>query len=125
MTHNEEMTKSNYEQALIYFDSTTNFEQLKFDDKYQIGLTNLRTGRLDRAIDIFEKLVKSYDSDRAYYGIWSVKAHFYLGMAYETNENFDLAENQYNLFLDHWGHSRTVIIEVEMARSRLKKQGKV
>lgn len=115
------MVASDYNLALTYFDSIPYLEKLLFSDKCLIGLANLKANRTVKAISILRDLEISYNADKAYYGILSVKIYYYLGLAYEANNEFDLAREQYSKFIDLWGRSSIPRKEVDDARNRLTK----
>jgi predicted Zn-dependent protease len=51
--------------------------------------------------------------------MWSVKAHYHLGRAYEAIGDEDNARRSYEEFLAYWGNADTGIAEVADARKRI------
>ena len=81
----------------------------------------LESGRLGQAVSEFEDLLSNYSRVRLLWAIWVVKAHYYLGLAYEKSGWNKKAIEQYEEFLDIWKDADPGIAEVEDARERLKK----
>jgi len=109
--------------------SVTNFEKLAqvnqgFSVLYLLARAYLEAGRLGDAVAGFEKALLKYDRGRygrLIWAIWSVKAHYYLGLAYEKSGWNDKAIEQYEEFLDIWKDADPGIPEVEDAKERLEK----
>ena len=77
------------------------------------------TGRLADAVTMFEKALRWYDNPRAFEGLLSAKAHYWLGQAYEESGWRDKAIEQYETFLDIWKDADPGIEEIDDARERL------
>jgi hypothetical protein len=48
-----------------------------------------------------------------------VKAHYYLGQAYENSNWYHKAIEQYQIFLEFWGEAGSDLAEVSDAREKL------
>ena len=88
---------------------------------YMLGRAYLEAGSLDGAVAQFQRLLDSYNSDRAHWSIWAINAHYFLGRAYEESRWYDRAAEQYRLFVDLRKNADTLIALVDDARQRLAK----
>ena len=79
----------------------------------------LETGRLAESVEKFEGALLRHSRSRALDAIAAVKAHYYLGLAYERSGWTDRAIEQYEMFLDIWKDADEGIEEIEDARKRL------
>jgi tetratricopeptide (TPR) repeat protein/predicted Ser/Thr protein kinase len=80
----------------------------------------IEAGRLGEAVDLLEAAVIRYDRVRAMTPIWSVKAHYWLGRAYEGSGWNTKAVEQYETFLGIWKDADPGIPVVEDTRRRLE-----
>jgi tetratricopeptide (TPR) repeat protein len=113
-----EMAKNNYSQSSMYFINVEKGDS-RFFIQYLLAKSYLFFDRTDEAIEEFEKIVVEYTFDRAYFVMWSVDIHYYLGMAYENAGDFEKAIRNYEIFLDVWGNADCELIELNDARQRL------
>ena len=72
-----------------------------------------------RAVELLEAALSRYDWVRAMTPIWSVKAHYLLGLAYEASGWHSKATEQYRTLLEIWKDADPGIPWVEDARRRL------
>jgi tetratricopeptide (TPR) repeat protein len=77
----------------------------------------LETDRRAEAVGILERVVSSYSATPD--PIVMVKAHYFLGLAYEKSGWRDKAIQQYEEFLAIWKEADSGIAEIEDARTRL------
>jgi tetratricopeptide (TPR) repeat protein len=91
-----------------------------FTVRYGLAEAYLNLGRLGEAVDMLEKLLGSYDEDRASSPVWGVKAHYLLGQAYERSGWTGKAVKEYEEFLKIWRDADRDLSEVKEAASRLK-----
>ena len=115
-----EFSKGNLEK------SVANFERLVEADPYfpnwfLLAKACLASGRLGEAVAEFEKILSTYDSNRAFNTIRAVKAYYLLGLAYEKSGWNKKAIEQYEEFLEIWKNADPGIPEVEDAKKRLDK----
>ena len=104
--------------------SVTNFEKAAKDVRYfwvSYSLANsyLQSGRLGEAVTEFEKVLTRYDEYRVFFVNWAVKAHYFLGLAYEKSGWNTKAIEQYEEFLHIWENADPGIEEIEDAEVRL------
>jgi serine/threonine protein kinase/Flp pilus assembly protein TadD len=117
-----ELAKGNGEAAISYFEKDTlGLKSVEFNWKIMLAKAYLETDKLGKPVALLEKAVSSYDEDRTYFPIMSVKAHYLLGLAYEKSGWNDKAIEQYEEFLDIWKDADPGIHEVENAKERVKK----
>ena len=90
-----------------------------FHHTYTLGRTCLEAGRLEDAVETLEKALSDYSTIRAGLSIFSVKAHYLLGLAYEQSGWTRKAIEQYEEFLEIWKDADPGIPEIEDARQRL------
>ncbi len=81
----------------------------------------LEVGRHGEAVSLLESALSRYDENRAVRPIWSVRAHYYLGLAYERSGWNRKAVEQYQEFLDIWKGADIGLPDVEEATEKLKK----
>ena len=81
----------------------------------------LEVGRHGEVVSLLEGVLSRYDETRAARPIWSVRAHYYLGLAYERSGWNRKAVEQYEEFLDIWRDADPGIEYVEDAKERLEK----
>lgn len=86
---------------------------------YMTGRAYMEAGRVESAVAEFQKILGAFSVDRANWGIWSIKSHYYLGKAYEESRWYDRAAEQYRAFLDHWDGSKAAPDLQDDARQRL------
>jgi non-specific serine/threonine protein kinase len=92
-----------------------------FDIRYLLAQIYLETDQPENAMELLEKALSRYDELRANKGMWAVKAHYYLGIAYQDLERKQEAIRKYEEFLDIWKDADPGINEIEDAKKRLKK----
>lgn len=71
-------------------------------------------------MDVLEAGLQRYDLVRATTPIWSVKAHYWLGLAYEESGWKSKAIEQYETFLEIWENAEPGIPALGDARRRLQ-----
>jgi tetratricopeptide (TPR) repeat protein len=86
---------------------------------YMLGLSYLKSGRLDASVAEFEGTLSRFDPGRAGSPIWAVKIYYHLGQAYEASGWNDKAVEQYETFLQIWQNADPGIEEIDDARARL------
>jgi serine/threonine protein kinase/Flp pilus assembly protein TadD len=115
-----EFARGNFEESLTNFRKAAQVYQPLWQ-RYPLARVYLETGRLGEAVAEFEKAVSRYDESRAWNAIWAVKAHYFLGLAYEKSGWNKKAIEQYEEFLEIWKDADPGIPEVEDAKERLEK----
>jgi len=81
----------------------------------------LQAGRHGEAVSLLESVMNRYDEARAIRPIWSVRGHYYLGLAYERSGWDRKAIEQYEQFLEIWQEADPALAEVADARERLQR----
>lgn len=93
-----------------------------FKVRVMLGRAYLELNRPQDAVTAFEPLALSYCTEaRLWWPLWSVKLHYWLGLAYEGAGRTDDAIAQYEQFLGYWGDGDSDIEAVAVARERRKK----
>jgi len=92
-----------------------------FEARYFLAQAYLESGKIGEAVTELEKALLRYDENRAVYAIWSVKAYYLLGLAYEKSGWNNKAIESYETFLDIWKNADPGIPEVADAKERVKK----
>jgi tetratricopeptide (TPR) repeat protein len=87
--------------------------------RFMLAKTYLESDRLGEAVAELEKALSRYDDIRLNVPIWTVKAHYLLGLAYERSGWNKEAIEKYEEFLEIWKDADPGIAEVEDARERL------
>ena len=96
-----EMCEGRPEDAIISFKRGSEIAE-KFYLRYQLALAYLKANQIENAIQEFENVLNISSSIRVKYALWSVKAHYYLGLAYLENGDPDSARKELITFLDTW-----------------------
>jgi len=115
-----ELSRGNLEASLTNFQKAAK-EVPYFWVHYMLAKVYFESGRLGDAVAEFEKALLRYDGNRAFLGIWAVKAYYLLGLAYEKSGWNKKAIEQYEEFLEIWKDADPGIPEVEDAKKRLEK----
>jgi serine/threonine protein kinase/tetratricopeptide (TPR) repeat protein len=115
-----ELSKGNLETSVANFERLVEADP-DFPNWFLLAKAYLASGRLGEAVAEFEKVLSTYDESRAWNTIWSVKAYYLLGLAYEKSGWNNKAIEKYEEFLDIWKDADPAIREVEDAKERLKK----
>jgi tetratricopeptide (TPR) repeat protein/predicted Ser/Thr protein kinase len=92
-----------------------------FEIRYLLALAYLGSGKIGEAVTELEKALVRYDEDRASYILWSVKAYYFLGTAYEKSGWNNKALESYQTFLDIWKNADPGIPEVADAKEKVKR----
>jgi serine/threonine protein kinase/tetratricopeptide (TPR) repeat protein len=90
-----------------------------FEARYLLALAYEKSEQPAPAAQLLEKALSRYDERRIGYPLWAVKAHYWLGKAYEQMERREEAMAKYEEFLEIWKDADEGIEEVEDARERL------
>ncbi|MCK4597057.1 tetratricopeptide repeat protein, partial [bacterium] len=118
-----ELARGRPQDALSYFEKPFQ-DTIEFPTHFYIHNTLARTyleqGMLAESVSAFENILSCHNRTRALNAIASVKAHYYLGQAYERSGWNKKAMEQYEEFLEIWKDADEGIGEVEDARGRLK-----
>jgi len=114
-----DLEKGNIDRAINNFEKATE-ENDDFDTRFMLAEAYMSSARYDKAIYLFTELSNSYDPIRAFWGSWSAKIHYYLGIAYENTNQTDLALNQYEYFIEIWQDADPDLKIVEDTSQRLE-----
>ena len=113
-----ELVKRNLPAAIAHLEKAAK-ASAEFPEHYMLARVYLEAGRLGEAVSEFEKILSRYDEPRSYFLIWSVKANYLLGLAYEKSGWNQKAAEKYQEFLEIWKNADPGISEVEDAKQRL------
>jgi serine/threonine protein kinase/tetratricopeptide (TPR) repeat protein len=91
----------------------------EFFANYMLARAFLKSGRLDKAVTLLEKMLSKYGEGRVASEIRAVKAYYLLGLAYQRSGWNSRAIEQYEKFLEIWKDSDPGIPEFEDAKQRL------
>lgn len=92
-----------------------------FAADYHLALNHYLAGNTGEAVQIWERTINVYDANRAGWPILSVKAHYWLGRAYESSGWNNKAIEQYQKFLEIWKDADEGLVSIEDARERLSR----
>lgn len=90
-------------------------------DRVIYGRACLEAHLPEKAIAVIGKADSSFAPVRLFWGIESVKLHYYLGQAYEQSHRPTEAADEYRKFLAIWNTADPGIKEVSEARNRLQR----
>ena len=110
--------EGNFQQAIEHFEQTV-VDIQDFPARFVLAETYLQSGRTVDAITSFEDLLQQYTWSRGIWVHWSVKIHYYLGIAYEDAGRLDDAVDQYETYLDILKDADSGLEAVADARRRL------
>ncbi|HEV8538973.1 MAG TPA: FlgO family outer membrane protein, partial [Bacteroidota bacterium] len=122
-----------YDDALARFETALKSFYPNHAPLYFHALCELKTGHAEKAISEFERLTRWFpiafvpfdlnNIPMSEYGflIGVVKAHYWLGVAYEQQGQKDRAMNEYAKFLEIWKDADFKSKEMEDAKTRLSK----
>ncbi len=116
-----EAARGSTDLAVTSFKKAAVLRDSPFWVQYMLAKSNLDSGHLGEGVDLLEAILSRYDYSRMFYTLWSVKAHYLLGLAYEDSGWTAQAADQYRLFLDIWKNADPGIPEIEDARLRLER----
>ena len=94
---------------------------VSFEVRYFLAKAYLEAGKIGEAVTELEKVLSRYDENRASYAVWSVKAYYLLGTAYEKSGWNNKALESYETFLDIWKNADPGIPEVADAKERVER----
>jgi tetratricopeptide (TPR) repeat protein len=115
-----ELSKGNPEAAVVLLEKNVeHIGQLNFDCCYLLANAYLETGDLSGAVSLLERALSSYGHFHLRSLIWTVKAHYLLGLAYERSGWTNKAIEKYEEFLEIWKDADEGLPEVEDAKARL------
>ncbi|MCK5126261.1 MAG: tetratricopeptide repeat protein [candidate division Zixibacteria bacterium] len=119
----------NYDEAIQQFSQTMKItadenRQDYFASGIMLGQTYILADEYDKAIQIYNEILRVYDADRALWSIWDVQAHYYLGLAYQNSNLDEMAIAQYEYFLEVWENApddHELITDARIRLSQLRK----
>ena len=119
-----EFAEGNFRAAADYFARITKVVDQQnsffyFAGHLMLGRSLTESRQLGEAVRELELTMTAYTSHRAYWGDWSVKLHYYLGMAYERSGWNSQAVEQFETFLTIWKNADAGIAEIEDCKKRL------
>jgi tetratricopeptide (TPR) repeat protein len=115
-----ELALGNPESAATYFEiADTAAPEVSYSLQYLLGQSYLQSGQYEKAIERFDSMLTTSGSWPLYWGIWTAKAHYYLGVAHEHLGQTEQAITRYEEFLDQWKEADPYLEEIDDARERL------
>jgi tetratricopeptide (TPR) repeat protein len=91
----------------------------KFMGLARLGQVYLEAGMYEEAIRTLEPTTRVLGYQRLIDGVYGVKVHYFLGLAYEGIGDYTLATEQYTTFLELWKDADPGLLSVIDARERL------
>ncbi|UCC43860.1 MAG: tetratricopeptide repeat protein [Candidatus Zixiibacteriota bacterium] len=85
----------------------------------RLGHAYVEDGRYEEAVTTLESTVKVLVYDRLLDGVYGVKVHYHLGLAYEGLGEYASATDQYTKFLEIWKDADSNLAAVAGAKERL------
>jgi len=115
-----DLAKGNLEESIVNLTKASQGGQ-DFIGSFMLSKAYLESGKLDKAVALLEKMLSRYDEYRAHVPVWSAKAHYLLGLAYEKSDWNSRAAEKYEEFLEIFRDADSEIPEVEDAEQRLER----
>ncbi len=113
-----EMEKGNMESACREFEKAIGHPRRTWNH-YGLALAYLKARRFGDAVNEFETLFEKDMITLTEFPLFGVRAHYYLGLAYEGSGSHEKATKQYERFLDIWRDADPDLEEVDDAKRRL------
>ena len=113
-----EFARRDFTLAMDYFGKSQKLEG-GFWYQLMIGRCYLEMDQLGDAVRMLESSLTRFDYQRSQFGADAVKAHYWLGLAYEKSGWDKKAIAQYEIFVDIWKDADEGIMELEDAGIRL------
>jgi len=115
-----ELSKGNLEKAITGFEKAAEDSVIPYTPaNIMLAETYYEAERRADAIDELKKLERDFTDSKMYYGSWTIRAEYLMGLCYEELGQFDLAIEQYGIFLDLWKDADPGIAIIDDARERL------
>jgi tetratricopeptide (TPR) repeat protein len=114
-----EYARGNTDEAIAFMEKSIAEEDPLLHVRTIAAMMCIDSGRLSEAVDLLEEGITRYDWVRATTPVWSLKAHYFLGRAYEGSGWNSKAIEQYETFVDTWKDADPGIPVLEDARERL------
>lgn len=127
-----EFERANYRAFLEHYQKTSQWLQPRHAPLFPVAVSLLKTGRVAEAIEEFRRItiwapIDFGDFTLSYFPVledWptaAVKAHYWLGVAYEQQRERDNAIREYQEFLDIWKDADIKAPELQDAKIRIAK----
>jgi len=127
-----EFEKGNYSACLEHYQKASQWLAPKHAPLFPIAVSLLKTGRIAEAIDEFQRIAVWAPIDFGQFSLFflpvledwptaAVKAHYWLGVAYEQQGKKTLAIREYQEFLDIWKDADFKSPELQDAKMRVAK----
>jgi tetratricopeptide (TPR) repeat protein len=115
-----ELAKGNCEQARQHLEEAADKEH-SIITHLLLARAYLDCGRYEESIRELKLQLSIYNYQHALYGVWHIKLHYYLGLAYEKSGDRSKAIEQYREYLEYMKDSDSGIPAKDDAVLRLKK----
>jgi len=112
------LAEGRFDDAVVHFETAAGIRSA-FEVRYWLIQAYLNAGKPEQALAELQKLMRIYESPRAFYGVWSVKLHYYLGMSWERLGDRDRAADEYRRFLEIWRDADPQLAVLDSARTAL------
>ena len=124
--------EGNYKMALKQFEKAFDILPSNHEPNYFYSVCLLKNGYISKAVTEFKRLIYwpsnasiyllgNIIGSRAYWPIQAVKAHYWLGVAYEKQGQKDKAIKEYENFLDIWKDADFNSPEIKDAKNHVLK----
>ena len=111
------MVKGEYSRASGYFDRAISPDK-DFKTSYLAGIAYVADRQYTKAITVLERITRECPLTNSNI-LWAIKAHYYLGLAYEGVGRKSDAAAQYQYVVDLWKDADSQIDCLKDARKRL------
>jgi len=113
-----DLEKGNISLAISHFEKAAE-ENSGFDTQFMLAEAYIAGGYYKEALVLLDKIQSSYSQLKAFWGIWSVKIHYDMGLAYEGTNQPAFAIERYEYYLDIWQKADSDLATVIDAKQRL------
>jgi len=115
-----ELSKGNLEEAIAGFEKAAEDTVIPYTPaNWMLASAYMEAGRWSDAVEALEGFQEDFTDTRLFYGSWTAKAHYYLGVAHEELGHSNIAIVEYQTFLDMWKDADPDLLPVDNARVRL------
>ncbi|MCK5617856.1 MAG: tetratricopeptide repeat protein, partial [Candidatus Krumholzibacteria bacterium] len=106
--------------AIAHFEIAAGLNPDNFHIRYRLAESYLKSGRVDDAIKLLDRLLRYFDETRLNRPTFAVRGYYLLGTAYQQAGRSDEAIVQYQTFLEIWKDADPELDEVSDAKNRLE-----
>ena len=116
-----EFLRKNYEKAIKYYIKAIPIYKRSARPTIEnyLAIAYIRNSQPEKAVPLLERITTQIEGLAMWFPLFTVKAHYHLGTAYEAIGENANAIHQYETFLDIWKDADSELDEMKDAKKRL------